>query len=160
MCGIHLSNLQTNLTINPLYALWAVPSALTIDADFSTVLFLSLEVRFVKCSPFLLIVLEVRHENAGQFNDEREHHEDKTEHERETELMGGILQRCTRDIVYPKLKVRILVSIRSNRLVSFGALTVAHERTHCRPNQRTSFLGGTISEKRTRKQLVMMVPEA
>ena len=99
--GTHLSNLQTNLAINRLYALWIVPSAIAVDADVSAVLFLSLEVRFVICSPFLLIILEVRHENAGQFNDERDYHEDQTEHEREAELMGGVLERRARDIVYP-----------------------------------------------------------
>jgi hypothetical protein len=154
-----LSNLRFNPAVNLLDALWLVSSAFAIDADISAVLFLSLEVRLVKRSPFLLVVLDVWHEDTAHFNDESNHHEDKTEHEREAEIVGGVLERCARDVVYPELCCKVLVRILIKLIVAFLALTVAHERTHCRPNQRTSFLGGTISEKRTRKQVVMMVPE-
>ena len=98
-----LLHLWLNPTVNLLHALWFIPRANTIVADVSAVLFLSLEVCFVKCSPFLLVVLEVWHEDAGHLNDERDNHEDKTEHEREAEIMSGILEWCARDVVYPDL---------------------------------------------------------
>jgi len=98
-----LSNLRFNSAVNLLDALWFIPSAFAIDADISTVLFLSLEVRLVERSPLLLVVLEVWNEDAADFNDERDHHEDETEHEREAEIVGGVLERCARDVVHPEL---------------------------------------------------------
>jgi hypothetical protein len=106
-----LSNLRFDPAVNLLDAVWFVPSAFAIEANVGAVLFISMDVRFVQCSPFLLVVLEVWHEDAAQLNDESDHHENETEHEREAEIVGSVLERCARDVVYPELCCKTLVSM-------------------------------------------------
>jgi len=86
--------------------------------------------------------------------------------------VSGVLQRSAGDVVDPDLFVDMLVlgstlqfrpdSHQPGRLRNSiaGILTVAHDSTYCRPNHRTSFRGGIISEKSTRNVLLAMMLES
>lgn len=103
-----LSNFQTSTAIDLFKALSIVPSDIAANVDSSAVLFFRLEIRSVERSPLLLVISEVLHEDASQFNDKRDDHENETEDEREAEVVGSVLKRCACHVVYPELLAKIL----------------------------------------------------
>jgi len=86
--------------------------------------------------------------------------------------VSGVLQRSAGDVIDPDLFVDMLVlgstfqfrpdNHQAERLGKsiVGILTVAHDSTYCRPNHRTSFRGGIISEKSTRNVLLATMLES